>query len=291
MTYGDTGCNENPLVSVVMCSYNQGRFIEQALTSVLDQDYERIELIVIDGGSTDGTVDILKKYDARLAYWVSEPDRGQSHALNKGFARASGQLRSFLNSDDILLPGAIHTVVQALHQTGANFIYGDHLYMDEMGRLLGWEILPAIPPHALLLYANRGFYSESCFWTADLHRETGEFDGTLQHAVDGDWFVRMTSQPMCKYAHVKIPLGCPRIHPNQKTALLSQPGDNIGKQHSLLWRKNFIARNRVPWWKLLVGAVYYGSWYRFHEAYVYRRGIRFLLHLPRWNTIHKLLGK
>ncbi len=105
-----------PKISIVMPSYNQVRFIERSILSVLNQDYLNIELIIIDGGSSDGTVDIITKYQKHIAYWVSEPDDGQSHALNKGFARASGQIYGWLNSDDLYLPGAFRMAVHLLQE-------------------------------------------------------------------------------------------------------------------------------------------------------------------------------
>lgn len=99
-----------PLVSIITPSYNQGKFIEETIQSVLNQDYPNIEYIVIDGGSTDNTIDILKKYEGRLR-WISEPDKGQSDAINKGFAMARGSMMAWLNSDDTYLPGTVNKVV------------------------------------------------------------------------------------------------------------------------------------------------------------------------------------
>src|SRR5689334_12435479 len=106
-----------PKISIVIPSYNQGNFIEETLCSVLDQNYPGLELIVIDGGSTDSTLEILDRYKERLAYISSEPDRGQTHAINKGLKKISGELWSYLNSDDLLLPGSLMAVAKAYEKT------------------------------------------------------------------------------------------------------------------------------------------------------------------------------
>lgn len=128
---------KQPLVSIVTPSYNQVAFLEHTIQSVLDQDYPDIEYIVIDGGSTDGSVDTIKKYEGRLAYWVSEPDRGQSHAINKGWQRATGEIVAYLNSDDLYAPGAITAAVRTLTSNpDACMVYGDVLVVDEHGQFL-----------------------------------------------------------------------------------------------------------------------------------------------------------
>jgi glycosyltransferase involved in cell wall biosynthesis len=131
-----------PLVSVVVPSFNQARFLGEALRSVLEQDYEPLEVLVVDGGSTDGSPELIKGYADRLAWWVSEPDRGQAHALNNAFAHARGEVLGWLSSDDALVPGAIARVVDALERDpGALLVYGEALFVDEQGR----EIFPLEP--------------------------------------------------------------------------------------------------------------------------------------------------
>ena len=126
-----------PRVSIVTPSYNQGQFIEETIRSVLLQGYPDLEYIIIDGGSTDGSVDIIRKYEPWLAYWVSEPDKGQADAINKGWRKATGEFLSWLNSDDILLPNAL---VQAVSHLVANrdslLVYCDQRVIDENSNML-----------------------------------------------------------------------------------------------------------------------------------------------------------
>src|SRR5262245_35042533 len=122
---------------MVTCSYQQGRYLEQAIRSVLEQGYPRLEYIVIDGGSTDGSVDIIRRHERELTYWVSESARGQTDALIKGFARASGEIHGWLCSDDLLLPGALETVAAFFaSRPDVMAAYGDALWIDGSGRFL-----------------------------------------------------------------------------------------------------------------------------------------------------------
>lgn len=123
------------LVSIITPSYNQGQYLEQTMLSVLNQDHLRVEYIVVDGASTDESVEIIKRYAGRLAYWASEKDNGQADAINKGFARATGEIVAWLNSDDYYLPGAIGAAVKVFEENpDAVLVYGDMLAVDENGR-------------------------------------------------------------------------------------------------------------------------------------------------------------
>lgn len=133
-----------PLVSIVTPSYNQGAFLEEAIQSVLDQDYSPIEYIVVDGGSTDRSVEVIRRHGDRIAWWTSERDRGQVDALARGFARATGEILGWLNSDDALLPGAVSAGVEALERDPeALLVYGENVLIDEHSRTIGR--LPARP--------------------------------------------------------------------------------------------------------------------------------------------------
>lgn len=125
--------NELPKISIVTPSFNQGKYLEKTILSVLEQDYPNLEYIIIDGGSTDNSVEIIKKYEKHLAYWVSEPDRGQSHAINKGFGHATGEILGWLNSDDYYAPGAPQAIAEAFlanPDVGAIVGAGEFLFED-----------------------------------------------------------------------------------------------------------------------------------------------------------------
>ncbi len=126
---------ENPLVTIVTPSYNQARFLEATLRSVLEQDYPNLEYLVVDGASTDGSVEIIRSYSDRLAWWVSEKDSGQPEAVTKGLRRARGEIVGWLNSDDLYLPGAVSAAVAAFQShPQAGLIYGDALAIDAQGK-------------------------------------------------------------------------------------------------------------------------------------------------------------
>ena len=185
--------NGLPKVSIVTPSFNQAPFLEQALRSVLEQDYPNLEYIVIDGGSSDGSLEIIHKYADRLAYWQSQPDQGQTDAINQGFARASGEILAWLNSDDLLLPGAVSAAVRALqaHHEAA-MVYGDALLINAEGKTIGK--FPAAQTDYRKL--RRGYVhipQQASFFRADLWQQVAPLDVSFYFAMDYDLWVRLAA--------------------------------------------------------------------------------------------------
>lgn len=188
-----------PTVSIITPSYNQARYLEATVCSVLEQDYPALEYFIIDGGSTDGSLQILSRYSHRLTGWVSEPDRGQTDAINKGFAMAGGQILAWLNSDDVYHPGAIAEAVEYLMshpETG--LVYGDAEYIDGDGRTIGR--FPARQTDYRRL--RQGYVhipQQSAFFRADLWKQVGPLDPNFYFAMDYDLWVRLAARSRVVY--------------------------------------------------------------------------------------------
>lgn len=179
------------LVSIITPSYNQGRFLEDAIRSVLAQDYAHIEYILIDGGSSDNTQAVIHKYASRLTDWISEKDSGQTDAINKGFQRAHGDILAWLNSDDIYEPGAVSEAVQfLLDHPDVGMVYGDANFIDQDGRKVGR--FPAAQTDYKRL--RRGYVhipQAASFFRASLWQKVGPLDPSFYFAMDYDLWVRL----------------------------------------------------------------------------------------------------
>ena len=181
------------LVSIVTPSFNQARYLEATLDSVLSQDYPEIEYIVIDGGSSDGSRAILERYSDRLAYWVSEPDKGQTDAINKGFARARGEVLAWLNSDDTYQPGAVRAAVERLRANpAAAMVYAEANYIDEGGRVIG-RFPAAQTDYPRLRAGYVHIPQQASFWRAAYWKQVGPLDPSFYFAMDYDLWVRLAA--------------------------------------------------------------------------------------------------
>lgn len=206
---------DTPLVSIVTPSFNQANFLEATIQSVLSQDYPNIEYIVMDGGSTDGCVNILEKYAEQLTYWSSEPDAGQTDAINKGFNLARGEIFAWLNSDDIYKPGAITQAVEFLQgHPEVGMVYGEADFIDDAGNWIG--IFPAARTDYRRL--RQGFVhipQQSTFFRGRLWKLVGPLDKSFYFAMDYDLWVRLAALSPIRF--VKKTWASFRLHGGAKS--------------------------------------------------------------------------
>lgn len=225
-----------PRISVVTPSYNQARFLEEILHSVHDPGYPNLDHIVIDGGSTDGSVEVLRRHEARFSYWVSERDNGQTDALIKGFSRASGDIWCWLNSDDLFEPWTLFEVADHFSKNADHaFIYGDSSWIDVNGRFIkpkrehGWN-------RFVWFYDHNYIPQPSTFWRADLYRKVGGIDPGFSLAMDADPWIRFADHSIPH--HVRRPWSRARFYPEQRnTALRARSG-----QEGRLIRSRYLPR-------------------------------------------------
>lgn len=205
---------ETPLVSIITPSFNQARFLESAIRSVLSQNYQRIEYIIIDGGSTDGSKEIIRRYADRLAYWVSEPDQGQADGINKGLRRASGEIVAWLNSDDLYLPGAITAAVQALRENPeVGMVYGDGILIDAEGRILDWHRYRTYTLLDLLCFEV--LLQPTVFMRRSVLEDVGYLHQDYNLILDHDLWVRIAAR--CPVLHIPSFWAAERTYPEAKT--------------------------------------------------------------------------
>lgn len=202
-----------PLVSIVTPSYNQAPYLEQTIQSVLGQDYPHIEYLVIDGGSTDGSVEVIKKYESRLAYWVSEKDRGQAEAINKGFARAKGEILAWLNSDDYYMLNTISIVVRCFEQNpDVVMVYGDMLAVDGDGQTTNILKYQQLSLDDLLCFQIIG--QPSVFFRRSAFEKAGPLEPTFHFMLDHHLWVRLAQQG--RILHVPQIWSAARYHAEAK---------------------------------------------------------------------------
>jgi N-acetylneuraminate synthase/N,N'-diacetyllegionaminate synthase len=246
--------DDRPLVSVVTPSLDQGRYLEAAIRSVGDQDYPRIEHIVVDGGSTDGTLDVLRRHPG--VRWLSEPDDGQADAINKGFALATGEIFAWLNADDVYLPGAVAAAVDALTASGAVLVYGGWRQIDEAGLTVRDVAVQPFDYRELLEVRNM-IAQPAAFFTRAAFEAAGGLDPGYRYALDYELWLRL-----CRLGEVRTidrPLASFRLHGSSKT--VASYGEfwpethrasrrHGGRYLSPMWRRSLPERR--PWLLRLV---------------------------------------
>jgi glycosyltransferase involved in cell wall biosynthesis len=231
-----------PLITIVTPSYNQAEFLETTIRSVLEQDYPNIEYIVVDGGSTDASIDIIKKYSHKLAWWVSEKDKGHADALNKGFSHANGEILAWLNSDDTYHSGAISDAVAVLHaHPEVGLVYGDADLTDKNGNIIG-RFSSRQTDYDRLLRGSVHIPQATTFFRKELWQQVGPLSLSLFFAFDYDLWVRFSK--ISKLLYVPRLWATFRLHDEGKSIMnddlcypdmLKVYARERGKRISLLW--------------------------------------------------------
>ena len=233
--------SEFPKISIVTPSYNQVDFIDATLKSVLDQGYPNLEYIVMDGGSTDGSVEIIKKYADRLVHWESAPDKGQADAIFRGFERATGEILGWVNSDDLLLPGCLERVGNWFRKhPEEEWVVGGSVIIDHDGKpvirsrrgLPEGDLGVKVTFKRLLLHNCGGFHQPASFWKRDVFFANGGFDRSLRFCFDYDMYFRLAKRKSS--GHMRSFLAAFRYHPVSKTSTLDEV---FHAENEILWRK------------------------------------------------------
>jgi glycosyltransferase involved in cell wall biosynthesis len=214
-------------ISVVTPSFNQGQYLEETILSVIEQNYPNLEYMVIDGGSSDNSLYIINKYNDRISYWVSEPDNGQSDAINKGFDRASGDILSWINSDDYYNPGTLDEVSKILDRNQNQLLFGNCKYYNEDNGK-SWVSNVGSKFNSFRLPFDYNYLIQpSTFWTRKLWDSTGPLNENYHYGFDWEWILRASKD--CEFIYNVNALSVYRLHSNQKT----QSGGKIRSEELL----------------------------------------------------------
>jgi len=204
-----------PRITIITPSYNQGEFLEETILSVVNQNYSNLEYIIMDGGSTDNSVDIIKKYEDKISYWVSEPDNGQADAIHRGLEKATGDIFAYINSDDIFLPDSFKVISEAfMSNPSAQWVVGKGYCIDEKGRFLNRK------EYAPITFMNMLFLEDcvmqpTAFWRKELYFSVGGIDTKYQFSFDYDLFLKFVERS--KPVIVDHDVAAFRMHPLSKT--------------------------------------------------------------------------
>lgn len=204
-----------PFISIVMPSFNQGTFIEQTITSILGQLYPKLELIIMDGGSTDNTREIVEKYSSSIQHFVSEPDNGQANAINKGFRLASGDILAWLNTDDMYMPQTLFRAASTIGKSSEPaLVYASCIYLNEETKATRTRIAPDFDATRLTYY---NFIDQpTAFWTRNLWKSIGELNEEYHYVMDWEWFIRASK--ICRFTLFHDCFAFFRKYQNQKTS-------------------------------------------------------------------------
>lgn len=225
-----------PKLTIVTPSYNQAQYLERTILSVLNQQYPNLEYFIMDGGSTDGSVDIIKKYEPYLAGWVSEKDKGQTDAINKGFRRATGDYVAFQNSDDVFAPNALSCVADAWRKApDTDVFFGDMYITDEEDVILEEMRAPdfSVECH---IYEGMQVFNQSLFIRRERLIQYGMLDESLRFVIDYEIVARLGVQPGMRFRHVNGFWGGFRVQPDAKSSTIAA---TVGLQEHQMVRDRY----------------------------------------------------
>lgn len=254
--------NPAPTIAIVTPSFQHAEFLERSMKSVLDQNYPKLEYVVQDGGSRDGSPSIIERYGSRLKHWESTPDRGQAHAVQLGFARTNGEIMAFLNSDDVLLPGSLAAVADYFHRRPEiDAVYGHRVMIDAYDGEVGRWVMP---PHDddVLRFVDY-VPQETLFWRRRLWDKVGGIDPRFHFALDWDLLLRFRSAG-ARIARIDRFLGGFRLHRNQKTLQsLFALGESEMQELRLREHGRYLSQREVD--KAVLGYRMSAAWH--HQLY------------------------
>ncbi len=247
-----------PRISIVTPSMNQAKFLERTILSVLNQNYPNLEYIIIDGGSTDGSLEIIRKYERYLSYWVSEPDNGQAHAINKGFKNSTGDIQAWLCSDDLYLPGSLLKVGRIYAHKTADLIYGNFYLIDQWDKIIDeyrHVQYSRLFSKSAIIHGLFSIAQPAMFWSKKLFLKVGGIDEKFCNVLDNDLIIKfLLSNPIV--IHSRQFFACERIHPGRKTERLKHIAvseiESVRKVYAVGVKTGFSLRSSVYLLKLFL---------------------------------------
>jgi glycosyltransferase involved in cell wall biosynthesis len=253
-----------PKITIVTPSFNQGEYLEQTIQSVLSQGYPNLEYMIIDGGSTDRSVEVIRQYEKYLAYWRSHKDNGQTSAIMEGFQRANGDIIAWLNSDDCYEPGTLHTVAETFQKNKeALFVYGDYYVVRENGAKVLKKKVSC--DFKIMAYSYLMIPQPSAFWDRRAYEALGGLDPELKYVMDYDLFLRFAkTYPAKRFVHLRKPLSAFRLHQESKS---------VGSMAKFVPENEKVVARVIPsqpeWQKRLLKYVYL---VKLEAMYLFQRG-------------------
>lgn len=265
-----------PSISVVIPSFNQGEFIEETILSVVGQQYPNLEVLVIDGGSTDNTIEIIEKYTEKISYWHSKKDKGQADAINQGMNLCSGDIVCWLNSDDVYLPGTLLDIGKKfVGRSEENYlIYGGAVTINQSNEPISSGCQTAAPLEKFRLTYEDFIVQPSSFWTRKLWQSVGELNIDYNYVLDWEWFIRASK--IAEFEYVRRFYSVYRYHPGHKSS-----NGGIRRRKEIL---DVVTKYSSDYWINL-----YLECEKFYDKIKGRRELLNLVKIPRRHLLLPLL--